>query len=72
MGERRHDPFIGAPFMTSAERDQLIWDMRRKGATYAKIGRRVGMTANGVMMACRRLAESPDPRHPRQGRDARG
>jgi hypothetical protein len=56
----------GVPFMTSAERDELITKLRRQGCTLVHIGRRCGMSANGVLEALHRISEG------RPGRDPRG
>jgi hypothetical protein len=41
--------------MTPYQRDELIIKLRQKGLSYRRIGRAVGMSANGVMHAWRRL-----------------
>jgi hypothetical protein len=41
--------------LTPYQRDQMIVELRRRGYTYRAIGKRVGMSANGVMHALRRL-----------------
>lgn len=37
-------------------RDQLIMQLRRRGWTYERIGKRVGMTESGVRRALERIA----------------
>lgn len=54
-----------APFLSSVERDELIVELRRRGCTLAHIGRRVGMSANGVLHALRRIEEGRPGRDPR-------
>jgi hypothetical protein len=41
--------------LTPYERDRAIVDMRKRGFSYRRIGKAVGMSANGVMLAWRRL-----------------
>jgi hypothetical protein len=41
--------------LTPYQRDKMIVDLRRRGLSYRAIGKRVGMSANGVMLAWRRL-----------------
>jgi hypothetical protein len=41
--------------LTPYQTDKLIVELRRKGLSYRAIGRRVYMSANGVMLALRRL-----------------
>ena len=43
--------------LTAPQRDQVIATLRRRGYTYRKIGKAVGMSANGVMQALRRMAD---------------
>jgi DNA-directed RNA polymerase specialized sigma24 family protein len=52
--------------MSAPERDERIVELRRRGLSYARIGKAVGLSANGVMHSLRRIAEG------RPGRDARG
>jgi hypothetical protein len=56
----------GVPYMSAPERDERIVELRRRGLSYARIGKAVGLSANGVMHSLRRIAEG------RPGRDARG
>jgi hypothetical protein len=72
MRERNRHPFENVPFMTAPERDALIINLRRRGCSLESIGRRVGMTKQGVGQALKRLSAPADPRSPRQGRDPRG
>ncbi len=55
----------GVPYMSGPERDALIVRLRRRGWTYRRIGKALGMSANGVMLALRRIVEG------RAGRDLR-
>jgi hypothetical protein len=41
--------------LTPFQRDELIVALRRRGLTYRQIAPRVGMSANGVMQALRRI-----------------
>jgi hypothetical protein len=41
--------------LTPYQRDELIIKLRRRGYSYRRIGRAVGMSANGVMHAWHRL-----------------
>jgi SOS response regulatory protein OraA/RecX len=43
--------------MSAAEKDKLILALRRKGYTYAQIGKSVGMSKNGVRYALIRAAQ---------------
>ena len=43
--------------MTAWERDQTIIELHNRGWSYRKIGRSVGMSANGVMHALRRIQD---------------
>lgn len=47
------------------ERDKLILDLRRRGWTYARIGKYVGMSANGVSASLVRIQEGRPGRPPR-------
>jgi IS30 family transposase len=63
--------------LTAPQRDELIAKLRRRGYTYRKIAKAVGMSPNGVMQALRRMADpAPLAKAPsqvlRQGRDPRG
>lgn len=49
----------------AAERDKVILELRKRGWSYRKIGQHVGMSANGVMHALRRIQQG------RQGRALR-
>jgi lambda repressor-like predicted transcriptional regulator len=49
--------------MSAADRDQMIAHLRGLGWSYRAIGKRVGMSANGVMHSLRRMAQQ------RPGRD---
>jgi transcriptional regulator with XRE-family HTH domain len=41
--------------MSASERDKMIRELRLRGMSYRDIGRRVGMSANGVMQSLRRM-----------------
>jgi len=43
--------------MSDESRQELVVALRRRGWTYDKIGRRVGMSANGVMQLIRRVTD---------------
>ena len=47
------------------ERDELIVTLRRRVRTQAQIGRRLGMTQQGVAKALSRIAEGRPGRDPR-------
>ena len=55
----------GVPCMSAPERDELILALRRREWSYAKIGRAVGMSANGGMLSLRRITEGRPGRDPR-------
>lgn len=48
--------------LSSQERDKLIKELRMRGWSYRAIGKRVGMSANGVMHSLRRMAEGKEGR----------
>jgi DNA-directed RNA polymerase specialized sigma24 family protein len=52
--------------LPAAERDKLIMELRLRGMPYRAIGKRVGMSANGVMHALRRMQEGKPGRAPRE------
>ena len=61
------DRFRQPKTMSDAERVQLIFSLRKRGWTYAKIGKRVGLSANGVKYALHRetkpgryIADAPE------------
>jgi len=47
------------------ERDKMIMELRLRGWSYRAIGKRVGMSANGVMHSLRRMSEGKEGRAPR-------
>jgi hypothetical protein len=51
--------------LTPYERDQMIIKLRKRGHTYRAIGKAVGMSANGVMLAWRRLQAGGQGTRPR-------
>jgi IS30 family transposase len=75
----RHRQTVGyydATGLTAPQRDELIVRLRRKGYSYRKIGKAVGMSPQGVLQALRRMADpAPLATAPsqvvRQGRDPR-
>lgn len=48
-----------------ADRDRRIVELRNCGFSYKKIGESLGMTANGVMKALRRIEDGRPGRAPR-------
>jgi hypothetical protein len=50
--------------MSAEVRMELMIQLRRRGWTYERIGRRVGMSPNGVMQAIRRKT-SPETYYPK-------
>jgi transposase-like protein len=42
---------------SAAEKDRLILDLRRKGYTYAQIGKALGMSKTGVRYALIRMQQ---------------
>jgi hypothetical protein len=61
----RHFAPIGTPEMSGQTRDALIVALRRKGWSYQRIGRAVGMSAGSVGYALERIAEGRPGRGPR-------
>jgi predicted ArsR family transcriptional regulator len=51
--------------MSAATRDKLIVELRRKGRTYAEIGKAVGLSKMGVRYALIRIAQGREGRAPR-------
>jgi hypothetical protein len=51
--------------LSTRERDELIVKLSRRGWSQAQIGRRLGMTQQGVAKALRRIAEGRHARDPR-------
>jgi transposase len=49
----------------AAERDRVIRELRLRGMSYREIGKRVGMSANGVMHSLRRMREGRPGLDPR-------
>ena len=43
--------------MSDTERFEIIFALRKKGWTYARIGRRVGLSPNGVKYALHRVTQ---------------
>jgi lambda repressor-like predicted transcriptional regulator len=52
--------------LSAGERDRLIMTLRKKGWSLAQIGRRVGMSRQGVAFALQRI-ERGDPGVDRRG-----
>ena len=61
----RHFAPAGTPEMSGQTRDALIVALRRKGWTYKRIGRAVGMSPNSVGHALQRIAEGRPGKGPR-------
>lgn len=59
-GDDLHRPQIPA-----AERDRRIVELRRRGWTYKRIGRAVGMSENGVAASLTRIRQGRPGRAPR-------
>jgi lambda repressor-like predicted transcriptional regulator len=53
MPDRRRQPRT----MPDHVRAEVIADLRRRGWTYAKIGKKVGLSANGVKYALHRVTD---------------
>lgn len=53
MAERRRQPRT----MNDQTRAEVIAALRRRGWTYAQIGQRVGLSANGVKYALQRVTQ---------------
>ena len=53
------------PQIPTAQRDQLIVELRRRGWTYARIGKKVGMSENGVSESLTRIRQGRPGRAPR-------
>jgi hypothetical protein len=49
----------------AAQRDKMIVEMRRRGWTYKRIARKIGMSENGVAASLKRIAEGRPGRPPR-------
>lgn len=58
-------PYYDELKMTGEERDELIVKLRNAGWSYRDVGAQVGMSANGVMHALRRIADGRRGRNPR-------
>jgi hypothetical protein len=48
-------PYYSDIDLTPYQRDKLIVELRQRGLSYRAIGRQVHMSANGVMLALRRV-----------------
>jgi hypothetical protein len=73
---RQTVPYYEQTGLTAFQRDEMIVRLRRKGWSYRRIGAKVGMSPQGVLVALRRMADpSPLPNAQsqvlRQGRDPR-
>lgn len=53
------------PEMNAADRDRRILELRRKGYTYAQIGKALGLSKTGVRYALIRIAQGREGRAPR-------
>jgi lambda repressor-like predicted transcriptional regulator len=47
--------YYGEISLSPYQTDKMIVELRQRGLSYRAIGRRVGMSGNGVMLALRRL-----------------
>ena len=52
--------------MNAHDRDALILDLRRRGYTYARIGKVVGLSKTGVRYALIRMSQGKEGRPPRE------
>lgn len=73
---RRTVSYYDETQLTAPQRDAMIASLHKRGWTLRRIGKRVGMSPNGVMQALRRMADpAPLPKATsqvlRQGRDPR-
>ena len=64
MGRHGGDD-LGRIQVPAAERDRIIVELRRRGWTYARIGKAIGMSANGVSASLVRIREGRPGRAPR-------
>jgi hypothetical protein len=55
--------------LTTKQRDQMIWQLRRKGWSQVKIARHLGMTQPAIHYALNRLAGIPRRTQPRDDFD---
>lgn len=62
MARRTSMDYIPIP---AAERDKIIWELRRRGHTLKRIAKTVGMTESGVRSSLIRIAEGKPGRPPR-------
>jgi DNA-binding CsgD family transcriptional regulator len=51
--------------LTAMQKDELIVKLRRQGLSQAKIGKRLGLTQQGISKAIRRISEGRLGRDPR-------
>lgn len=49
----------------AAERDRIIWELRRRGHTYKRIAKATGMSVSGVRSSLIRIAQGKPGRPPR-------
>ena len=56
---------LGRIQVSASERDRIIVELRRKGWTYKRIARAVGMSPNGVSASLTRIREGRPGRAPR-------
>ena len=64
MGRRGGDD-LGRIQIPAAERDRVIYDLRSRGYTYARIARATGMSVSGVRSSLVRMAQGRPGRAPR-------
>ena len=58
-------PYYDEIRLTAPQRDKMIAELRRRGLSYRAIGKRVGMSANGVTTSLRRIQAGLPGRDPR-------
>ena len=56
---------LGRIQVSAEERDKIILTLRRRGWTYARIAKHVGMSENGVSASLTRIREGRPGRAPR-------
>ena len=56
---------MGLIQVSAAERDRIIVELRRKGWTYKRIGKAVGMSPTGVSESLTRIRQGRPGRAPR-------
>ena len=63
MAQRSQEQMYRQTGMTQPERDRVIWELRQRRHSYAKIAKAVGVSVGAVQASLRRTAErlAPDP-----------